>query len=249
MASLYECYEWHQTDREDLNEGWIWVRANNTTTNKLRERTKDRRPVLLLKHQSKSVWRRSKSVCCETLWADPRFLRNRRYPILIGTIKDVASQADFKVVKVVDEEEVETPVHVGSYTKFELSDGTASDEKMLTTGQPVCVRGKEKTDGGPVQVYKVTFDFNGNLIFLSAWYRHCLGIDIEEPGSKICLKVVTPKWWLLQPPWWQLRACARHPQIAVVMSTVLAVIGTGLGIVGLAAVLKDFLGPGVCGRT
>jgi hypothetical protein len=41
--------------------------------------------------------------------------------------------------------------------------------------------------------------------------------------------------------WWQLRACARHPQIAVVMSTVLAVIGTGLGIVGFAAVLKEIL--------
>ena len=44
--------------------------------------------------------------------------------------------------------------------------------------------------------------------------------------------------------WWQLRACARHPQIAVVMSRVLAVVGTGLGIVGLAAVLKEAQWPG-----
>jgi hypothetical protein len=39
--------------------------------------------------------------------------------------------------------------------------------------------------------------------------------------------------------WWEYRASARHPQIGVVMSTVLAVVGTGLGIVGLGALLKD----------
>ena len=41
-----------------------------------------------------------------------------------------------------------------------------------------------------------------------------------------------------QAMWWQYRA-VRHPQIGVVMSTVLAAVGTGLGIVGLGALLKD----------
>jgi len=39
--------------------------------------------------------------------------------------------------------------------------------------------------------------------------------------------------------WWQLRACIRHPQIAVVMATVLALVGAGLGIMGIATVLKE----------
>jgi hypothetical protein len=148
-------YEWHQTEREDLNEGWIWIRNAD-----LREEVEERRPVLLLKHASRSV-------CCETLWADDAWLSRRHKPILAA--------------------------------KF---------------------TGTEK------------------LIFLSAWYRRRLGID-NKPGSKIELKISTnPSWWLLRPLWWQLRAGAAHPQIAVAMSTVLAVIGTGLGIVGLATVFQ-----------
>ena len=77
-----------------------------------------------------------------------------------------------------------------------------------------------------------------NLIFMNAWYRRHLGIEAKDVGLKIPL-IVKPPSSRLQGMWWQVRACARHPQIAVVMSTVLAFLGTGLGVAGLAAVLKD----------
>ena len=75
------------------------------------------------------------------------------------------------------------------------------------------------------------------MVFLSSWYRHQLGIS-RPRGSPISLDVETTEN-PLRSMWWQVRACARHPQIIVVMSTVLAVVGAGLGIVGLAAVLKE----------
>ena len=218
-------YELHQVEREAENEGWIWVRDEE-----LQETTHDRRPVLRLRCASESV-------CCETLWADPLFLRNRRYPILIGKITDFVSQSDFRVV---DEEGVATRVRCQPPTRFE-----PDDAKGLINDRHVCVRGNIRTDSGPVRALSVTFDFKDNLVFLSGWYRRRLGIK-KKHGEIINLDIMEPKSRLktLQTMCWQLRACALHPQIAVVMSTVLAVVGTGLGIVGLAAVLKDVHWPG-----
>jgi hypothetical protein len=155
-------YELHQVDREAESEGWIWVRED-----RLKKLTEDRRPVLRLSYSTKNGGR-SKSVCCETLWADDVWLSRRQRPI-------------------------------------EAAKLTRKD----------------------------------NLVFLSAWYRHRLGI--EEKHGKINLEIPEPKS-ALKSMCWQLRACAAHPQIAVVMSTVLAVVGTGLAIVGLAFTLKDLPG-------
>jgi hypothetical protein len=157
-------YELHQVDREAESEGWIWVRED-----RLKKLTEDRRPVLRLSYSTKNRGR-SKSVCCETLWADDAWLSRRHKPI-------------------------------------EAAKLTSKD----------------------------------NLVFLSAWYRHRLGI--EEKHGKINLEIPEPKS-ALKSMYWQLRACAAHPQIAVVMSTVLAVVGTGLAIVGLAFTLKDLQLPG-----
>ncbi len=209
-------YELHQVEREAESEGWIWVRDK-----KLEETTHNRRPVLRLSYSSKSGGK-SNSVCCETLWADALFLRNRRFPILIGTIKDSVSTAKFKVI---DENGVATPVDASSSTKFKAGDAT-----MLTNSRPVCVIGM-KTDTGLVRALSVTFDFTDNLVFLSGWYRRSLGIDVEH--GKIELQITPPKTWL-STMWRQLRACIVHPQIAVAVSTVLAFLGTGLGIIGLA---------------
>jgi hypothetical protein len=81
-----------------------------------------------------------------------------------------------------------------------------------------------------------------NLIFLSAWYRHRLGLDELAvptdrlldiaPDANFCRKII-----------WQLRACEQHPQIAVVMSTVLAIMGAGFGVVGVAAWLQSAKAP------
>ena len=133
---MTDLYEIHQVEREDMNEGWIWVKNE-----KLREIIENRRPVLLVEDTGSG-----KRVCCETLYADPTYLANRRR-------------------------------------------------------QPVTKNAKN------------------NLAFLSAWYRRRLGIEKEQIPCVRTLKIrETNRVWTI---WWQLRACARHPQIAVVMSTVL----------------------------
>jgi len=64
-------YEIHHVDREDLNEGWIWVRNEN-----LKESIENHRPVLLIKDTGTR-----KKVCCETVYADDTWLQNRRKPM------------------------------------------------------------------------------------------------------------------------------------------------------------------------
>ena len=39
-------YEWHETEREDLDERRIWIRANHTANNILKDWTENRRPAL-----------------------------------------------------------------------------------------------------------------------------------------------------------------------------------------------------------
>jgi hypothetical protein len=97
----------------------------------------------------------------------------------------------------------------------------ADDQYLLNRHQKICP--KEK--------------MGKNLIFINAWYRKQLGIEWNGP-KMINVGVRVPRA-PVQAVWWQLRACARHPQIAVVMATVLAIIGTGLGLAGAATVLTD----------
>lgn len=145
-------YVIHQVEREDLNEGWIWVRSE-----RLKTKIENRRPVVRVRDT-----RSGKKVCCEALYADDAYMRNRRHQL-------------------------------------------------------------------PENAWN-------NTVFLSGWYRRRLAIE-DSVGEKRELEIKqTKRLWTIV---WQLRACASHPQIAVVMSTVLAIVGTGLGIVGAATVLKD----------
>jgi hypothetical protein len=150
---MSEPYEIHHVDREDFNEGWIWVRNE-----KLKGSIEDQRPVLLIKNVETH-----KKVSCETVYADDTWLQNRRQPVALPCTK--------------------------------------------------------------------------NMLFVSGWYRRLLSIEREKVPCKISLEIKFPN--AAQAVWWQVRACIRHPQIGVVMSTVLAIVGTGLGIVGLGAMLKD----------
>ncbi len=148
-----DLYEIHAVEREDLNEGWIWLRNEQ-----LKGKVENRRRTLLVRDEVSGA-----KVCCEALYADPTYLNNRRNRI------------------------------------------SPSDQN--------------------------------NLLFLSAWYRHRLGVE-NEVGSSRKFDIRFPSN-PLTAIWWQVRACVRHPQIAVVMSTVLAIVGLGLAIVGLAFVFKD----------
>lgn len=80
-------------------------------------------------------------------------------------------------------------------------------------------------------------DHQRNLVFLSAWYRRRLGIENEPIPCTRQLEIRIPNFW--KAVCWQFRACALHPQIVVVLSTVLAIVGTGLGFLGAAAIFKD----------
>lgn len=162
-------FEWHQVEREDLNEGWVWIRFQGGKLHAhgkreaicTKQQIENRRPVLLLKHSPPGRVM-SKTLYCETLYATRQYLQNRRHPI------------------------------------------------------------REQ---------------NKNMIFLSGWHRHHLGIS-GHAGQNVQLKVVWSNS-VLRLMWWQLCACTQHPQIAVFMSTVLTIVGTGLGLAGAAAVLKD----------
>jgi hypothetical protein len=66
-----------------------------------------------------------------------------------------------------------------------------------------------------------------NLAFISSWYRRRLGIGMGPQNLTIDYKD-TPR-----PFWWQLHACLEHPQAVVLLATLLAVIGLGLGTLAL----------------
>lgn len=156
-------YQLHQADREFVNEGCIWVRDEN-----LRKEVENLRPVCLLRLLKRGKNSFGKSVCCEVLWADDDWIKQRH------------------------KHNISTPVPAGQ-----------------------------------------------SLVFISGWYRSRLGIN-ALPGSSIDLDIKPAKSWP-QAILWQLRACGSHPQIIVAMSTVLAVVGAGLGIMGVGAFLKDLL--------
>jgi hypothetical protein len=246
----YEYYELHQVERDELHEEWVWVR---------KESLKDiegRRPALLFEFKDSR-----KRVCCETLYADDTYLANRRNPILVGETTDIhllplvgeivdihLPQASFTVRW--DEGKETKSVVVTGKTKF--CNGitiesllTIPKQSLEKKGVPICVhylketnKYSEETDRKKKEITAERITAGNELIFMNAWYRRRqLGIE-NRIGEQILLSIRQPRW-TGQAMWWQLRACARHPQITVLMSTVLAVVGTGLGIVGLAAVIKD----------
>jgi len=69
------------------------------------------------------------------------------------------------------------------------------------------------------------------LIFISQWYRQALGIKEQElPVNKELTIEVTKK--RCKQILWQFLACLEHPQIMVLLSTVLGILSVGLGIIG-----------------
>jgi hypothetical protein len=74
-----------------------------------------------------------------------------------------------------------------------------------------------------------------NSVYISAWYRSRLGIT-EELGSPIKLLIEPADSYCYH---WQLLACLQHPQLVVFFATVSAIIGAGLGAMGVGLGLKD----------
>jgi hypothetical protein len=240
-------YELHQVEREELHEEWVWVRKES-----LRKDIEGSRAALLFEFNDSG-----KRVCCETLYADDTYLSNRRNPILVGKVVDFDKETrNFKI----QSRDRCKPISVVVTKGTKYCNGVT--EHSLRNNIPVCVQYSKKTkencedvdencermDDGCEGADKMKNEIiakritGGNeLVFMNAWYRCQLGIEEGKVNKRIFLRIEARPYSLCQAMWWQLRACARHPQIAVVMSTVLAVVGTGLGIVGFAALLKELL--------
>lgn len=75
-----------------------------------------------------------------------------------------------------------------------------------------------------------TSDRAANLIFMNGWARHRLGIE-RGASIDLTMKPTGFAWlWL----------CADHPQLIVVVASVLGLIGIGLGVVGIGVGLMPF---------
>jgi hypothetical protein len=72
-------YELHQVERGELHEEWVWIRSEGM------KRMGGRRPALLFSFKSEGETK-TKSVCCETLYADDFYLSDRRYPIQVDVV-------------------------------------------------------------------------------------------------------------------------------------------------------------------
>lgn len=66
------------------------------------------------------------------------------------------------------------------------------------------------------------------LIFMSAWYRRLLGIEGQG-----CVPITISLTAFPRSAWWQIRVCIGHPQLVVLVATVLGLIGLGLGLIGV----------------
>lgn len=69
---------------------------------------------------------------------------------------------------------------------------------------------------------------NDCFTLMSGWYRHRLGIPNLTNNTVVKLELTTNA-----KPWWLLFACLQHPQIVIVLATVLGIIGLGLGLIGV----------------
>jgi hypothetical protein len=71
-----------------------------------------------------------------------------------------------------------------------------------------------------------------NFVFMSSWHRQKLNLDLSDWGDKPGPRRLTIKPGGFPRIWWQYRAGVEHPQIAVHMATVIAIIGIGLALAG-----------------
>ncbi|HVM72576.1 MAG TPA: hypothetical protein VMT91_12520 [Anaerolineales bacterium] len=76
----------------------------------------------------------------------------------------------------------------------------------------------------------LSLNWNKELIFISQWYRQHLGIKGKlRTIHPLEIEIAESGWTQVL---WQFRACLQHPQIVVLLSTVLGIISVGLGIIG-----------------
>jgi hypothetical protein len=69
---------------------------------------------------------------------------------------------------------------------------------------------------------------DAKLAFISSWYRRRLRIGLGPHTLTIEYKENPAGLFF-----WQLRVCLQHPQVVVVLATVLAIVGLGLGLLAL----------------
>ena len=77
-----------------------------------------------------------------------------------------------------------------------------------------------------------------DLIFLNGWQRRVLAIKrgdgITPPSDALARVPLTVEMEAFpRSVWWQLVLCTRHPQLVVLVATVLGLIGGGLGLIGV----------------
>ena len=78
---------------------------------------------------------------------------------------------------------------------------------------------------------KVENPAQDHLIFLSSWYRRRLEIKHHSGPLTINLEITICKF--PRSLWAQILACVEHPQLVVLLATVLGIIGVGLGLIGV----------------
>src|SRR5712692_9385353 len=77
------------------------------------------------------------------------------------------------------------------------------------------------------------------LVFMGQWHRRRLGLTVltrdkvrqHDPYDPWSLEITIGKF--PRSIWWQFRAGVEHPQLVVVLATVLAIVGLGVGVIGL----------------
>jgi hypothetical protein len=168
-------------------------------------------------------------VYCETQFAHEEYLRSRRFPIFSGKMVNHRHDQDFLFKSQDFKDELITQ----NNARIEKGNPNASPDKN-ELGYARTIQTSEADCGNKKYVVIV----GAGVILVNAWYRNLLRIEKKSIPSIIDVEVVQTRW-RLRAMWWQLRACEQHPQIVVVMSTVLAMVGTGFAIFGFALSLKD----------
>ena len=190
-------YELHQVEREELHEEWVWVRKEE-----LKKHVEDSRPALLFRYKPEGKVK-SNSVCCETLYADDTYLRNRRNPILVGKIVEYdPTNGDFKV-------EWGQPPRRASITPApDIQYGRGIEKKLLRNDLAVCVHYSKMadehfdgTDENSEEPHKATcppalvakrITAGNELVFINSWYRRQLGIESAWIKQRIPLEIKLP---------------------------------------------------------
>jgi len=215
-------YELHKVERENPSDPWIWIHDNAR-----RSQIEYRRPEL----RFRIIETRGKGpkVYCETQFAHEEYLRSRRFPIFTGNMLNYVNEQDF----VFGGPDIKEGPITQKDARIEKVDPAASLQ-VNDPGYARIVKMPRASSGDKKYVVVV----GAGLLFVNAWYRNLLQIERKSIPSIIDVEIAQTRW-RLRAMCWQLRACEQHPQIVVVLSTVLAIVGTGFAVFGFALSLKD----------